>query len=164
MNRVNCTCGCDCCKKCCFDPCAVVCGAPFEQAGDYAYIYNTAAEVDAADTAVTFGQNGALSGSITHTAGTAEINIGKTGVYLMNYYVQGGDAAAQFTVFRNGEPLAGSTYASTAGDVNGQYILVAQTGDVITLVNTGAAEVTLAAEGAAPEAVVNASVTLTRLF
>ncbi|MBQ7503774.1 MAG: hypothetical protein IJT79_00445 [Ruminococcus sp.] len=155
----KCSCGC-CGNKCRFNPCAVTCGQCVESFGDYAYIYNTAAQTVAADAAVTFSSNGPLSGTITHTAGTAQVVIGRTGVYMVNYYIDGGDTDTTTTVYRNGEALQGTTYTAD----NGQFIFAAQTGDVLTLVNTGAAEITLTAEGTTPEAVTNASMTIVRLF
>lgn len=164
MNTINCSCGkpskgCGCCRSCDFNPCAVTCGSTFECRADYAYIFNTTAQTVAAGEAVTFSGNGPLSGTITHTAGTAEIVIGNTGVYLINFYVAP-TAEAQFTVYRNGAPTEGGTYVGDGGNI----ILAAQVGDVITVVNTGAAEAVFEAAGTVPEAVVNAAVTVTRLF
>lgn len=161
-NTTKCSCGCG--NKCGFNPCAVTCGNCVQGFGDYAYIYNTAAETIAADAAATFSSNGLLSGTITHTAGTENIVIGKTGVYMIDCYLDGGEAESSFTVYSNGEPIQGSTYALAGGAANGQLIVQAQTGDVITLVNTGANTVTLTSEGTTPEAVVNASVKIVRLF
>ena len=79
---------------------------------------------------------------------------------MVNYYVDGGEAGATTTVYRNGEALQGTTYTAD----NGQFIFAAQAGDVLTLVNTGTAEITLTASGTTPEAVVNASMTIVRLF
>lgn len=159
----KCSCGC-CSNKCKFNPCAVTCGQCVENFGDYAYIYNTAAETVAADASVTFSSNGPLSGTITHTAGTAQAVIGRTGVYMVDFYVDGGEAASTFTAYQNGAALQGATYSAAADANNGMFIFAAQMGDVITLVNTGAAEVALTAQGTAPEAVVNASMRIVRLF
>ena len=158
-STTKCSCGC-CGNKCGFNPCAVTCGTCVESFGDYAYVYNTTAQTVADGNAFSFSANGPLSGAITHTAGTAQIVIGKTGVYMVGYYVDGGEAAITSTVYRNGEALQGTTYNADSG----QFIFAAQIGDVITLVNTGGAEVTLTAAGTAPEAVVNASMTIVRLF
>ena len=159
----KCSCGC-CGSKCKFNPCAVTCGQCVESFGDYAYIYNTATQTVAVDAALTFSSNGPLSGTITHTAGTAQAVIGRTGVYLVNYYIDGGAAETTATVYRNGEALQGTTYSTAANGDTGQFIIAAQTGDVLTLVNTGAAEITLTASGTTPEAVTNASMTIVRLF
>ena len=163
METTKCSCGCDKCK-CEFNPCAVTCEPCVRNFGDYAYIYNTADNPVAVDASVTFSSNGPLSGSITHTAGTAEIVIGRTGVYMVDYYINADAAGITSTVYRNGEPLQGTTYSTESDVNNGQFIFTAQTGDVITLVNTGDVEVNLAAEGVTPEAVVNASITIIRLF
>ena len=79
---------------------------------------------------------------------------------MAEYYINGTDTETTATVYRNGEALEGATYAADSG----QLIIAAQIGDVITLVNTGEAEVTLTPERTASEAVVNASMTLVRLF
>ncbi len=169
MNTINCSCGkpdsCGCCcKSCKFNPCAVTC-APCQNTfgGVYAYIYNTAAQTVAADAAVTFSSNGPLSGTVTHTAGTAEIVVGETGVYLVDFSVSG-EGAAQITAYRNGAAVEGTTYSAADGEVNGRFIIAAQIGDVLTFVNTGEAGIVIAAQGTTPEAVVNASVTIVKIF
>ncbi len=167
MNTINCSCGnpnscncgCGCCKSCQFNPCAVTCGGGGPVAVDYAYIYNTAAQTVAADAEITFSANGPLSGTITHTAGTADITIGNTGVYLVNVMVNTA-TEGRYTVFKNGTSVEGASFACDSGEL----ILAAQTGDVITVVNTGNTEMALDAEGTAPEAVVNTEVTIRRIF
>ncbi len=161
MNTVKCSCGCNT-ASCGVNPCAVTCGCCNGNLGDYAYIFNTAAQTAAADAAITFSSNGPLSGTVTHTAGTAETVIGKTGVYLVSFILAStGDA--QVTAYRNGTPIEGATYSGT-GSVYGQFVFAGQIGDVITFVNTGTGEITLEAAGTAPEAVVNASATFVRVF
>ena len=158
----KCSCGCDKCK-CNFNPCAVTCEPCVKNFGDYAYIYNiTEQEVDENE-AVEFSSNGPLSGSITHIAGCENIVINKTGVYLINFYVNSDDDS-RFTVYRNGEAIQGSTYDVDDGANYGQVIAALQTGDVITLVNTGNNDVDLDDKGHCAEAVVNASMTFVRLF
>ncbi|MBR2280603.1 MAG: hypothetical protein IJ903_06760 [Ruminococcus sp.] len=164
MNTINCSCGNNnscgcCCKSCQFNPCAVTCGGGCSGTADYAYIYNTAAQTVAADAEVTFSANGPLSGTITHTAGTADIVIGNTGVYLVSVTVNP-TTEGQYTVYKNGTAVEGATFVSDSGE----FIVAAQTGDVLTVVNTGTTEMTLDAEGIAPEAVVNAVITITRAF
>lgn len=167
MNTVNCSCGnpnscnCGCCESCKFNPCAVTCAPCCANTADYAYVFNTTAQTAAEGVAVTFSSNGPLSGTITHTAGTAEITIGKTGVYLVSFTLNP-EAESQVSAYRNSTAVDGATFSGT--EIKGQFIISAQTGDVITLVNTGAGEITLTETGTAPETVVNASVTVTRLF
>lgn len=169
MNTVNCSCGnpnscgcsCGCCESCKFNPCAVTCAPCCANPADYAYVFNTAAQTVAEGAELTFSSNGPLSGTITHTAGTAEITIGKTGVYLVSFTVSP-EAESQISAYKNGTVIEGATFGGT--EIFGQFIISAQVGDVIALVNTGAGEITLAETGTAPEAVVNASVTVTRLF
>ena len=165
METTKCSCGCDK-RKCDFNPCAVTCGKCVENFGDYAYIYNITEQTVEECAPVTFSSNGPLSCSITHTAGTAETVIGKTGVYLVNFYADSSGKRAQtkLTLYRNGEPVKGSTYSTGGGITYGQLMFAAQMGDVVTLVNTGNDEVKLSAEGTTPEAVVNASMTFIRLF
>ena len=162
MNTTSCSCGCGgcgCsggCKGCGFNQCAVTCGNSVQGFGDYAYIYNTTAQTVAADAPFTFSANGPLSGSITHTAGTENIVIGKTGMYLISFFVDSSAETDQITLYKNSEPVTGGAYPTT----NGQVIVAAQTGDVITLENTGAAEIALTAN----DGEVNASMTIVRIF
>ncbi len=167
MNTINCSCGnsnscgCGCCKSCQFDPCAVTCAPCCTARGDYAYVYNTEAETVEAGCAITFSANGPLSGTITHTAGTAEFVVGETGVYLVSFFASP-ETQSQISAYRNGTAIDGATY--NGEEINGQFIAAAQIGDVITFVNTCAQTAALAASGVAPEAVVNASVTMLKVF
>lgn len=162
MKKVNCSCGCNT-KACDFNPCAVTCGSCCDRIGDYAYIFNTTAQTIEADSAVTFSANGPLSGTITHTAGTVETVIGKTGVYLVNFFFAP-YSETQITAYRNGAPIDGATYGSDGEVVYGQFIFTGQIGDVITFVNTGEGAITLETEGTSPTAGVNASATFIRVF
>ena len=163
MNRINCSCGCsDGCNACEFNPCAVTCEECAEATGDFAYIYNTAAQIVGEDDAVVFSANGDISGAVTHTAGTAEIVIVRTGVYLVNYVVNGERDGSQFTLYRNGAPITATTYNTEGGNLYGQFIISAQPGDVLTLVNTGRRCVRL--DDNCDDDVVNASVTVVRVF
>ncbi|MCH5299638.1 MAG: hypothetical protein J1E96_07755 [Ruminococcus sp.] len=165
MNRINCSCGCQGgCNSCEFNPCAVTCSGSVELFGDYAYIYNTTAQTISEDAAVTFSANGALSGTITHTAGTAEIAIGRTGVYLVNYVLTGDDDETQLTMYSNGNPIAGTTYTAADGNVYGQFIVPIQAGDVLTLVNTGSDCITLSTTCSRETDPTNAAVTIVRVF
>ncbi len=167
MNTINCSCGntnscsCGCCKSCNFQPCAVTCAPCCGRGGDYAYIYNTEAQTVAANSPVTASANGPLSGTITHTAGTAEVVIGETGVYIFHFYAAP-EAEAQFSAYRNGTPIQGATFSGD--EIMGQFIVAAQIGDVITFVNTGEGEATFTAQGTADEAVVNTSLTVLKVF
>lgn len=151
----KCSCGC-CGNKCKFNPCAVTCGQCVENFGDYAYVYNTTAQTVTAGDAFTFSDNGPLSGSITHTAGTENIVINRTGMYLVTFYVDTGVTDGEATLYKNSQPVQGGVYPAQYG----QVIISAQTGDVITLVNTSSVEVSLAELGGE----VDASMTIIRLF
>ncbi len=164
MNTINCSCGCKkscctgCCNSCQFNPCAVTCQPTFTR--EYGYVYTTTAQTIAADEAVEFSANGILSPGISHTAGTGTIAVETTGVYLVEFYANS-TAEDEFTLYQNSEPVNGASFASQATGANiGKVIVSAQRGDVITLVNTGAAEVALEADGGA----VNAAVTFQRVF
>ena len=149
----KCSCG---CGKCGFNPCDVTCSNPVRSFGDYAYIYNTTAQTVAENAAFTFSANGPLSGSITHTAGTENIVINKTGVYLITFYAVTETADVEIAHYKNSLPVQGGNYSSQYG----QVILSAQTGDIITVVNTGGAPIDLISDAGA----VNASITIVRLF
>lgn len=167
MNTINCSCGtsksrgCGCCNSCKFDSCAVTCAPCCTTGGDYAYVYNTDAQTVESGSPITFSANGPLSGTITHTAGTAEFIIGETGVFLVSFYVDSEDEA-RISAYRNGTAIEGATY--NGDEINGQFIVAAQIGDVITFVNTGEQALDLIAEGCGLEAVVNASVTVLKVF
>ncbi len=158
FNTETTTCSCGCGKKCgcAFNPCAVTCGSCVQSFGDYGYIYNTVAQNVADGSAFTFSANGTLSGGITHTAGTENIVIGKTGVYLITFFVFNDGTDIDLSLYKNSQPVQGGEYHVQYG----QVIIPAQTGDVITLVNTSGGAVNLRND----EGEVNASITLVRLF
>lgn len=158
FNTETTSCSCGCCGKCkCgFNPCAVTCGGCVNNFGEYAYIYNTTAQtVDNLD-AFTFSANGPLSGGITHIAGTENVVINKTGVYLVTFYVYTGGNDVDIELYKNSQPVEGGIYHVPYG----QVIVSAQMGDVITLVNTSGIPIMLRDD----EGEVNASMTLVRLF
>lgn len=160
-NQVDCSCGCQTCG-CEFKPCAVTCFPTYPITSDYAYIYNTGAATVAVGDAVAFSENGIISNAVARTAGTPEITIAETGVYLITAYAST-TAGGTITLYRNGTAVAGTTYSSTETVLYGQAVFYAQRGDVLTLVNTGTAEITLA-ENTAAQPVTNVSVTLTKLL
>jgi BclA C-terminal domain/Collagen triple helix repeat (20 copies) len=131
---------------------------------DYAYIYNEAAQVVPIESAVTFDSNGDLSG-FTHNPGSAALDVTSAGEYLVDFSVTGNEPN-QFTLFDNGNPVAGSTYGSGAGTQqnNGQIILSLAAGDSLTLVNqSSAAAVTLQPFAGGTQTNVNASLTVERV-
>lgn len=162
MNTVKCTCGCqggcqNCCTGCQFNPCAVTCSSEFIR--EYGYVYNVTAQTVAADAPVSFRSEGQLSPKII-TPSDSAVELNSTGVYLIEFYVNSA-AEDEFTVYKNGAPVTGSTYSSQAAGANiGKVIISAQKGDVITLVNTGTTDVVLDAA----DTTVNASVMIQRLF
>ncbi|WP_246318262.1 BclA C-terminal domain-containing protein [Paenibacillus taichungensis] len=105
----------------------------------YGYIFNTSAQSVATETDITFDSNENLT-NITHTPGTAEINIGNAGDYAV-FFIITGVQANQFTLYQNGAPVGGSVYGSGAGTQPnpGMIIITAAPGDVITLRNHSSA-------------------------
>ncbi|MCY6958692.1 BclA C-terminal domain-containing protein [Clostridium brassicae] len=78
---------------------------------NYAYIYNLGEQEVEKGTDVEFSNNEILSGDITHTAGQAEIAIGKAGVYYIEYYAYA-DIATQFGLYLDGNLISVSTVYS----------------------------------------------------
>lgn len=132
--------------------------------GAYGYIYNVGAGVIALEAPILFDTNGPLLG-VTHTPGSASINIVAAGTYAITFSVSGVEPS-QFTLFVNGAPSTSTTYGSGAGTQqnNGQAILTLGAGDIITLVNhTSAAAVTLQTLAGGTAINVNASVLIEKL-
>lgn len=166
MNTINCSCGCQsgcqsgcgCGSGCSFNPCAVTCGGGLRR--EYGYVYNTTAQTVAQNGAVTFSGNGLLSEGIAHNAGDERVNVQEAGVYLVEFYVSTA-AADRFTVYKNGEPVEGATFASNGEEATvGKAVVSAQRGDAFTVVNTGDTQATLEENQGA----VNASVYAEKLF
>ncbi|HZK44327.1 MAG TPA: hypothetical protein VFC73_08630 [Syntrophomonadaceae bacterium] len=112
---------------------------------EYAFIYDEGAQVVAVEADINFSDNGIIVGAITHAPGTSSIVIGNAGDYSIQFIVAGVEPN-QFTLFQNGNPVAGSTYGSGAGTQPnaGLVIITAAAGDVLTLRNhTSAAAVIL---------------------
>ena len=131
---------------------------------DYGYIFNTTGETVAIESAITFSNNGPLSG-FTHTAGTAAINVASTGTYLVTFSVSGVEPG-QFTLMDNGSPLSGTTYGSGAGTQqdDGQVIVNLTAADALTLVNhSSAAAVTLQTLAGGTQTNVTASMIIEQL-
>jgi hypothetical protein len=132
----------------------------------YAYIYNLSVEVVAIETDIIFDTNGLISaGGITHAPGTSQISFTNAGTYAVWFNVAGVEAS-QFTLFQNGEAVAGSTYGSGAGTQPnpGMVIITVSAGDLITLRNhSSPAAVVLQTLAGGTQVNANASVTILRL-
>jgi hypothetical protein len=132
---------------------------------EYAYIYNTTAQVVGVESAVTFGSNGPFTAGISHTAGTAPTTLTNGGIYKIDFIVSG-TTANQFTIFVNGVANASTTYGTGAlnSETIGQAIITVAPGAVITLVNhTSAGAITLTTSLGGSVATVNAAMSIEQL-
>ncbi len=131
----------------------------------YAYIFNTAAQVVALEAPILFNSNGLMTPGFTHTPGTSQIMVINAGDYKISFSVSGVEPN-QFTLFLNGAPVTNAVYGSGAGTQhnNGQTILSLAAGDVLTLHNhTSAAAVTLQTLAGGTQTNVNASIVIEKL-
>lgn len=133
---------------------------------EYAYIYNTAAQVVALESDVSFDTNGSILGLISHPAGSSIITLSNAGTYRVDFSVTG-TAANQFTLFVNGIANPGTTYGS--GAVNQQNtgiaIITVLAGTTLTLRNhtSSGGAVTLQTLAGGTAINVNASMVIERL-
>ena len=111
-------------------------GATGVRVMEYAYIYNTSAQVVALGGSVLFDTNGPITASMSHTAGTASTLLATAGTYRFTFTVSG-IAANQFTIFVNGVADTSSTYGTGVGNTPnvGQAIITVPALAVITLRN-----------------------------
>ena len=132
---------------------------------EYAYIYNLDAQVVAIEDDISFGSNGVIVGTITHTPGTSTIQIGTAGDYSIWFYAIGVEPN-QFTLFQNGAPVAGAIYGTGAGTQgnNGMVVITAAAGDVLTVRNHSAASgITLQTLAGGTQTNSNASILIQKL-
>lgn len=130
----------------------------------FGYIYNLGAQAVAAGADVVFSTNGVTTTGITHTPGTAPIQIANAGNYEVTFSVTANEAN-QFAIALDGviQPL---TVYGTGGLVqlnNGQAILTITAGQTLTLRNVTGAAVTLPATAGGTTPTVNASIIIRRL-
>lgn len=130
----------------------------------YAYVFNTSNQTVCPGDSVRFNTNGIIQGPISHIEGSPKINIGSDGVYAIWFYVAGKEQN-QFTIFKNNDPVACSTYNSggSSRPNPGMVILTAQCGDILTVRNTGLCEVNLANDSCVKLENINASVLIQKL-
>jgi collagen type I alpha len=102
----------------------------------YAYVYNTGAEVVALEADVVFDSNGVVTQGLVHAANTAEITVVDPGDYQVSFSVSGAEPN-QFALFRNGSAVDGGIYGSGASTQqnNGQAIVTLAAGDRLTIRN-----------------------------
>jgi len=144
---------------------AVSGGSSSQGLSEYAYIYNTSAQVVPIEADISFSNNGNLSSSITHSPGTSNITIGIAGTYSIWFSVSGVEPN-QFTLYQNGAPVAGSTFGSDAGTQlnSGMVTLTLAAGDVLSLRNhTSVVAVTLQTLAGGTQTNTNASVMIHKI-
>lgn len=131
----------------------------------YAYVFNTAAQVVALEAPILFNSHGRITSGFTHTLGTSQMTVINAGDYKISFSVSGVEPN-QFALFLNGAPVTNSIYGSGAGTQqnNGQTILTLAAGDIITLNNhTSAAAVTLQTLAGGTQTNINASIVIEKL-
>ncbi|TKI02324.1 collagen-like protein, partial [Bacillus wiedmannii] len=131
----------------------------------YAYVFNTAAQVVALEAPILFNSHGRITSGFTHTLGTSQMTVINAGDYKISFSVSGVEPN-QFALFLNGAPVTNSIYGSGAGTQqnNGQTILTLAAGDILTLNNhTSAAAITLQTLAGGTQTNVNASIIIEKL-
>ncbi|MGE1126042.1 BclA C-terminal domain-containing protein, partial [Bacillus wiedmannii] len=131
----------------------------------YAYVFNTAAQVVALEAPILFNSHGRITSGFTHTLGTSQMTVINAGDYKISFSVSGVEPN-QFALFLNGAPVTNSIYGSGAGTQqnNGQTILTLAAGDILTLNNhTSAAAITLQTMAGGTQTNVNASIIIEKL-
>ncbi|MFK4330936.1 hypothetical protein ABH955_001588, partial [Bacillus sp. RC240] len=131
----------------------------------YAYVFNTAAQVVALEAPVLFNSHGTITSGFTHTLGTSQMTVINAGDYKISFSVSGVEPN-QFALFLNGAPVTNSVYGSGAGTQqnNGQTVLTLAADDILTLNNhTSAAAVTLQTLAGGTQTNINASIVIEKL-
>jgi len=138
----------------------------------FAHVYNTSAQTVDLEADCTFDHNGIISAGITHTVGTAQVNIGNSGIYSVLFSVMG-HFTNQFTLAVNGTPVAANIFGIDDGAFEGQVlipntgfaILALTAGDVLTLRNHSSLEpvVHLTTQVGGTQSNINASILITQL-
>lgn len=132
---------------------------------EFAYIYNLTSRVVPIEGDVLLDLNGPITAGITHTPGSALVNIVNAGTYEINFSVSGVEPN-QFALTVNGVPEPSTVYGSGAGtqQTTGHAILTLGSGSVLTLRNhSSAAAVTLQPNAGGTQENVNASLTIKKL-
>jgi hypothetical protein len=131
----------------------------------YAYVYNTTAQVVPIEGDIAFATNGVMTPGITHAAGTTEVILVTAGTYKVAFSVSGVEAN-QMALSVNGTVVSGTTYGSGAGTQqnNGQAIITVPANASLTLRNhSSAAAVTLQTLAGGTDANANASLVIEQL-
>ena len=132
---------------------------------EYAYVYNLTSRVVAVEADVLFDFNGPITAGVTHTPGSAVVNIVNAGTYEFNFSVSGVEPS-QFALTVNGSPQPSTIYGSGAGTqlTTGQALLTLGAGAAVTLRNhSSAAAVTLQPNAGGTQSNVNASMVVKKL-
>ncbi|QWH38240.1 BclA C-terminal domain-containing protein [Bacillus mycoides] len=140
-------------------------GLPTSGLSQYAYVFNTAAQVVALQAPILFNSHGKITSGFTHTLGTSQMTVINAGDYKISFSVSGVEPN-QFALFLNGAPVTNSVYGSGAGTQqnNGQTVLTLAAGDILTLNNhTSAAAVTLQTLAGGTQTNINASIVIEKL-
>ncbi len=107
---------------------------------EYAYLYNTGAQLLTLSGPVAFDTNGPISSGISHLPASSEVIFSTAGTYKVSYTLAGSPllAAPSIALSLNGVPVAGTQYASTlvGADVSGEAMITVSAGDVLTVINT----------------------------
>lgn len=138
--------------------------APTPTDNPYGYIYMTGSQTVAVNDSIVFSNNGALLG-ISRDANTVPIIIESAGTYAVWYTVTGAEAN-QFTLYRNENPVPGSTYGTSSANngYTGMVIINAAAGDQMTLrKHNSAGPVTLDNAAGGTETGVSASIMILRI-
>ncbi len=132
---------------------------------DYAYIYQSTAQIVPLETDITFDTNGTVFGAISHTVGDAGITINTTGNYKIIFSVTG-QQANQFALFVNGALFAGTIYGSNSTDQQNTGFAIIPVAAPITLTlrnHTSSTSVSLETLAGGTEANITASILIQRL-
>ncbi|OGO88784.1 MAG: hypothetical protein A2Y15_02570, partial [Clostridiales bacterium GWF2_36_10] len=132
---------------------------------EYAYIYKLDPQVVALEADILFSTNGVIVGTISHTPGSSQIQLGSAGDYAV-WFNAAGVEPNQFALFQNGAPVAGSIYGSGAGTQPnpGMVIVRASANDVLTVRNhTSTAGITLQTLAGGTRINSNASILIQKL-
>ena len=81
---------------------------------EYAYVYNSTAEVVAVNAPVNFDANGPISADISHAPGSPITTLTNAGTYSVQWFISSVEPC-QFTLFVNGEAILSTCYGSGAG-------------------------------------------------
>lgn len=111
-------------------------GAAGTLASGYAYVYQNATEFVTAGSAVTWDTNGPLS-NVTHTPGSANVVVGASGTYMVEWQVGYDASVRNFCITVNGVRQTPTCLTSGNGQhpIGNGTLVTLSAGDVVSLVN-----------------------------